>query len=323
MSSNNKEPMILTQNRLDLLLGSRGARLRFYRQMLDRRLAEMETGNGVLQIPRLRGMRLRLSGKPFHATPELFFQEAGTTRFELPDRTLMSAPGSAVLIPSGMPHGEFWKGPGFLNVILMFQENGHSLNLGYLKAGLLRCAPLDLFYSNAHGPLLRYAEEMAAAKPGRAATHLRRGLYHACLARLRAGLDFCSQTNESNHPLLQRCLKLISVHFTRMDFSVIWLARELGCSPDHLSRLFRQETGGRLIQFIHQKRTEYASHLLRVSDMNIAETAWTCGFRQPSYFNRIFRAQTGLKPNQLRKTMLAEMNPSRMSTFEVRSNRKN
>ena len=297
--------MKLIQNRLTLLLDSREARLKFYRQMLDRRIAEVEAGAGDLQVPRLRGLRLRLPDKPFHATPEFFFQEAGTTRFVLPDETMTTGPRKAALIPSGMPHGEAWRGSPFLNVIVMFQEEGYSLHLGYVE-DRLRCGPLDRFYSRARIAIARYAEEIAAAGPTRAGRQVRRGLYFACLARLREGLDSGSRSNDNKHPLLQRCMELIDVHFTRMDFSVTWLARELGCSPDHLSRLFRHQTGGRLIQFIHQKRTDYASYLLRESDMNIAETAWACGFRQPSYFNRIFRAHTGLKPNQFRNDLIAE-----------------
>jgi AraC-like DNA-binding protein len=248
----------------------------------------------------MRGLCLRLPGKPFHATPEFFFQEVGATRFLLPEETLMIGGGAAALIPSGMPHGETWRGDGFLNVIVMFQEHGYSLHLGYLE-DYLRCSAVDRFDAPVRIALVRYAEEMAAAGSTRAGMRVRRGLYLACLARLREGLNSGAHPNANRHPLLQRCLELIDVHFTRMDLSVIWLARELGCSPDYLSRLFRQETGHRLVTFIHQKRTDYASYLLRESDMNIAETAWACGFRQPSYFNRVFRARTGLKPSQLRK----------------------
>jgi AraC-like DNA-binding protein len=291
--------MDVLQNRLARLLGLRDLRLGFYRRMLERRIAEAEKGTGVLRVPRLRGLRLRLPGKPFHATPEFFFQETGTTRFILPGEALTIGPRKAALIPSGMPHGEAWTGSYFLNVIVMFQEEGFSLHLGYLDDGL-RCGPLDRFHSPMRTALVRYADEIAAADTGRTARVVRGGLYLACLGRLLEGLN-SRITVEPRHPLLQRCLELIDIHFARMDFSVSWLARELGCSSDHLSRLFRQQTGGRLIQFIHQKRTDYASHLLRDSDMNIAETAWACGFRQPSYFNRIFRAYTGLKPSQFRQ----------------------
>ncbi len=183
----------------------------------------------------------------------------------------------------------------------MFQEQGHSLHLGYLE-DYLRCSAIDRFHAPADRVLLRYAEEMAAAGSTPTGNRVRRGLYLACLAHLRQGLNSGTRTKPNNHPLLQRCLELVDVHFARMDLSVIWLARELGCSADYLSRLFRHETGQRLVPFIHQKRTNYASYLLRESDLNIAETAWACGFSQPSYFNRVFRAHTGMRPNQLRKT---------------------
>ncbi len=120
---------------------------------------------------------------------------------------------------------------------------------------------------------------------------------------MREGLDSGARTPEGEHPLLRAPLELIDVHFTRMDFSVLWLARELGCSADHLSRLFRRQAGLRLIHFVHRKRAEYAMHLLREADMNIAETAWACGFSQASYFNRVFRLQTGLTPVRFRRCL--------------------
>ena len=301
MATADKKPFVLAQNRLAILLGSAPARLRFYRQVLDRRLAETERYRDArLQVPRSRGLRLMLPGKPFHATPELFFQERGTTRFALPHENLTTGPRQAALIPAGMPHGERWTGVDFLNVIMMFYADGFSLHLGRLVDGTLRSGSFDRFPSTARANLIGYLEEMARTGEDGAGRAIRRGLYLAFLARLREGLERGARAEERSHPLLRRCLELIDIHFTRMDFSVVWLARELDCSPDHLSRLFRREAGQRLIQFIHQKRTDYACRLLREADMNVAETAWACGFSQPSYFNRIFRAYAGLTPQQHR-----------------------
>ena len=305
MISANGKTINLIQSRLSDLLGSAEARLKFYCEVVERRLEETEHGSEVfLRVPRSYGLRLRLPGKPFHATPEIFFQEAGTTRFALPEENLTVGPRQAALSPAGMPHGETWKGPAFVNVIMMFQEDGFSLHLGYLE-DRLRCGPIDRFRTSVRLNFIRYAEEIASTEAKRPGSQIRRGLYLAFLARLREGLTLGTVSEEGNHPLLRRCLELVDSHFTRMDFSVIWLARELGCSPDHLSRLFRRQAGQRLMQFIHQKRTKYAGHLLRESEMNIAETAWACGFSQPSYFNRIFRAYTGLSPHQFRREVQA------------------
>jgi len=294
------KPLLSVQNRLPKLLGAYADRVRFYREVLDRRIAEaVKAKRSELRVPRPSGLRLRLPGKPFHATPELFFQETGRTRFVLPDQTLISRPGDSMLIPTGMPHGEVWTGRDFLNIIVMFPEEGFSLHLGYLEKSM-KCGPIDRFPSNERDVLIRYAEEMAETSDDASGRLIRRGLYLAMLVRMREGLEAPSDFANDSPSLLCRAQELIDSHFAKMDFSVIWLARQLNCSPDHLSRCFRRQYGQRLISYLHRKRTDYARRLLRESVMNVAEVAWACGFALPSYFNKIFRAYSGVSPREFR-----------------------
>jgi AraC-like DNA-binding protein len=297
------KPTVVIQNRLTQLLSSHSERVAYYRQVLDRRIGELERAReATLLVPGASGMRLRLPGKPFHATPEIFFQERGRTRFSLPDESITIRGGQALLVPAGMPHGEAWSGRDFLNVIVMFPENGFSLHFGYLEKGL-RCGPVDCFPTSQRHTLLHGAAELAERRETRSGHLIRYAVYLALLVRLREALDTDARPDEEKPSLVRRALESIDTHFGRMDFSVKWLARELGCSPDHLSRCFRRQFGQRLIAFIHRKRTDYACRLLRESDMNIAETAWACGFSHPSYFNRIFRAYIGVSPRKFRENV--------------------
>src|ERR1700761_4502428 len=189
MSPRNRKPTKLVQNRPAVLLESAAARLQFYREMLQRRIAEAENAERIpLLVPQRRGMRLRLPGKPFHPTPEIFFQESGVNRFTFPEGALVSRPGSVALIPAGLPHGEAWSGRAFLNVIVTFHERGFSLRLGYLDE-INRTGPIDQFSLSAQLSLIRYAEEIAAAPSTETGRRLRRGLYLAFLARLVEGMD--------------------------------------------------------------------------------------------------------------------------------------
>jgi len=303
MATTHPKPIILTQNRLDSILHFPQARRELYVAILRRRLARVGRVGERLRIPKLCGLRLRLPGKPFHATPEFFLQESGTTRFDLPAGTVSAGPGDAVLVPTGMPHGERWIGRTFLNVIVMFQVETFSLHLGYREDGRgpLRCGPIDRFSGPDRLAALRHAEEMVElAAQGEADGPLLRGLYQALLGRLLRGISPAGPRLNIRDELVERCVEMIDVHFARLDFSVIWLAQELRCSPDHISRRFRRATGLRLIEAVHRRRIGHARTLLRDSDMNVAEIAWACGFSQPSYFNRIFRAATGATPRHLR-----------------------
>lgn len=305
MSASSPKPIKLTQNRLAEWLVSPPARLALYQSILEQRARSARAGRFTLKVPRLRGLRLRMAGKPFHASPELFFQEVGRTRFLLPSQTVVVAPREVALMPAGMPHGEQWSGPLFLNIIVMFQPESFSLHLGYFEGGKgpLRCGPIDLFPSPGRFAMVRYAEEIAdESSSSRVEACLRHGLYLALLSRLLKGIAAANspRTGSRGELLWVRCQEMIDVHFARLDFSVTRLAWELKCSPDHLSRRFRAQTGRRLIEAVHRRRVDHACHLLRESTMNVAEIAWACGFTRPSHFNRVFKGIMGATPRVFR-----------------------
>ncbi|HEY6676291.1 MAG TPA: helix-turn-helix transcriptional regulator, partial [Terrimicrobium sp.] len=85
----------------------------------------------------------------------------------------------------------------------------------------------------------------------------------------------------------RQCRQTIHAELANPELSVVWLARQLGCSPDHLSRAFHQHSRMRLSRYIEECRLEHAVQLLETSNLKIAAIAWTCGFSSPSYFDRI------------------------------------
>lgn len=78
------------------------------------------------------------------------------------------------------------------------------------------------------------------------------------------------------------------------------LARELHCTADHLSRLFRNECGIALNAFIREERLHHAQALLVDPSLKVSEVAWACGFRSSNYFIRRFRSARGATPGQAR-----------------------
>jgi AraC-like DNA-binding protein len=78
----------------------------------------------------------------------------------------------------------------------------------------------------------------------------------------------------------------------------------LNISPRYLSDLLKQETGKTAIELIHIFLISEAKNLLKGSDNNIAETAYTLGFENLPYFSRLFKKEVGLSPNQFKKQVL-------------------
>lgn len=79
------------------------------------------------------------------------------------------------------------------------------------------------------------------------------------------------------------------------------LAAKFGYSKYHFLRLFRQNTGQTVVDYINAMRCEVAGELLRKGSLPVAEIAYTCGFNTPSYFAKQFKKFYGVLPMQYRK----------------------
>ncbi|MCB1133081.1 MAG: helix-turn-helix transcriptional regulator, partial [Verrucomicrobiae bacterium] len=76
------------------------------------------------------------------------------------------------------------------------------------------------------------------------------------------------------------------------------LAREVGVSPHHLSRLVRAESGATLQHHLRRLRVEHACGLLDSGRANVTEAAYSCGYQSLSHFAKAFREETGRTPRE-------------------------
>jgi len=74
------------------------------------------------------------------------------------------------------------------------------------------------------------------------------------------------------------------------------LGRRVGCSPFYLSRLFSQEAGMTIQQYIRQLRMERAAELLRTGKCNVTEAALEVGYSSLSHFSTAFHETFGCCP---------------------------
>jgi transcriptional regulator GlxA family with amidase domain len=94
---------------------------------------------------------------------------------------------------------------------------------------------------------------------------------------------------------VERCLD-------RPDLSVVALAERHCCTPRQVQRLFEQE-GSTFTEYVLAQRLGRAYRMLsdprRCGD-KISSVAFDCGFRDVSYFNRVFRRRFGAAPSNVR-----------------------
>lgn len=85
------------------------------------------------------------------------------------------------------------------------------------------------------------------------------------------------------------------------SLSVPALARELGLSHNHLTRLFQASTGQTVVEAIARRRIERARHLLQFSSMPIKEIAMQVGLPDLQHFNKAVRRHLGESPTRVRQ----------------------
>ncbi|MCF0121290.1 MAG: AraC family transcriptional regulator [Oscillospiraceae bacterium] len=78
------------------------------------------------------------------------------------------------------------------------------------------------------------------------------------------------------------------------------LAREVFLSKSYLSSIFKQETGMSLTAYITKVRIEKSKKLLLENNVSLAVIAGQCGFKDQSYFTKVFKKEVGVSPKRFR-----------------------
>ena len=79
------------------------------------------------------------------------------------------------------------------------------------------------------------------------------------------------------------------------------LCQKAGMSRSQLFRKMKALTGAAPSDYIRSYRLNKAKSLLENSDFNVAEAAFEVGFKDPSYFSKIFQEAFGVAPSATRK----------------------
>lgn len=79
------------------------------------------------------------------------------------------------------------------------------------------------------------------------------------------------------------------------------IARSVGISPCHLSRVFKRETGMSIVCYIQKQRVEAARYMLIYSEYTASEISEYLHFSTQSYFIRIFQKYYHMTPAHYRK----------------------
>ena len=108
------------------------------------------------------------------------------------------------------------------------------------------------------------------------------------------------------HDVVNEVTAFIAEHYSDEELSLNTLAAQVNFSPNHLSAIFKQETGQPFIKYLTDYRMNVAKDLLRRSSKKSNEIGIMVGYKDPHYFSYLFKKTQGVTPTQYRNTGLED-----------------
>ncbi|WP_308638375.1 response regulator transcription factor [Paenibacillus silvisoli] len=124
-------------------------------------------------------------------------------------------------------------------------------------------------------------------------------LKHWAINLASAVMDTVFEEKESDG-LVQKSIHFIKENVEE-DISREDVAAHVNLNPAYLSRLFKKETGGNLIDYLIETKVNRAKLLLDTTDMTVSAIAQQVGYSNFSHFTRTFKKHTGVNPQEYRK----------------------
>ncbi len=119
--------------------------------------------------------------------------------------------------------------------------------------------------------------------------------------------------------MIQQSLFYIETHLHE-EIGLEEVASEALLSPYHYHRVFRNEVGMTVVDYIRNRRMSLASTALRSTDAGILDISLACGFESQEAFTRAFRKLYGMPPGRFRKLFDLKLFEGRTRGGEVQMN---
>jgi AraC family transcriptional regulator len=179
--------------------------------------------------------------------------------------------------------------PAYFNKLVSSQPESSSIELrrtyGVAESQIGQVVDALVAESDAGNPGgLAFVEALATGLSHQLAFHA--GVRKPSVPRLRGGLSVAAK---------RRALELMDANLDS-NLSVQFLASEVGLSPAHFARAFKETMGVAPHQYLLHLRLERSRRLLDSENATLADVAQRAGFADQAHFTRFFKREYGVTP---------------------------
>jgi len=234
-----------------------------------------------------------------HEEFEIYYMKEGRCTYHIGEQIYKVLPGDVILIPGNTTHRTTYGGVAHTRLLVNCSDN-------YIpKAVLERLAGIGHLYRNRK--VISQLEELFA-KIEYEYSHADT-LSEEVLKCFTAELMFVILRHKNEHEKASReennfiltVQEYIQNNYMN-DVRLSVLAEQLSVSQEHLSRVFKKETGIGFKEYLTGFRLQKAEEMLKhETGRAVSEVAYACGFSDGNYFSYIFKKVYGISPTAVRK----------------------
>lgn len=107
--------------------------------------------------------------------------------------------------------------------------------------------------------------------------------------------------SSEDEAFMKKVMEFVETHIGDADVNISDMALFTATSRSGLNRKMKMLIGLTPADFIREARIKRACQMLEETRDNVSEIAYRCGFTDPKYFSRCFKASVGMTPSEFRK----------------------
>ena len=234
----------------------------------------------------------------YHQEYEIYFLTDGSCRYFIDKKTYALSCGDFVVIPPGIIHKVIYEVPAYGRLLIHCSEVYIPPSvLAHIDA-LVYFSPPPAMTDQIHS---LYRQIRASYEAQNEFTF---DTLHCCVAALM--LLMVKQPTalpqaQVGSSFVERAVRYIRAHYST-HLSLRETAEHCAVSPEHLSRMFRKETGFGFSEYLNLYRLKKAESILKSgTTSSVAKVAIQCGFSDSNYFSCSFKKMYGISPSELKK----------------------
>ena len=233
----------------------------------------------------------------YHQAFEIYYMKSGICNYFIGNQSYKVTPGDVVLIPGGTIHRTNYGGVAHTRLLI-------NCSPEYIPASVAeRINSVGHLYRNA-----QVIPQLDAIFAKIEQEYENADFLSADVMRCyTAEIFFLILRNSNEHEnagdenkIVIRALKYIQDNYMN-EVKLTAVAKLLSVSSEHLSRLFKKETGFGFNEYLTILRMQKAEYMLRNEPGRaVCEVAYACGFNDGNYFSYKFKEIYGVSPSKIK-----------------------